>query len=210
MSNVRSEEMPQTPRATHIAITLSVALAVVGVAMASIFHDSPKLQSLEIALGLKPATNQLTTSVDSLLTAASLAGNTGADKIIYSFIASHSPNQIAATANVLFAKSDTALAGPLAMQIAETAASRYDDNRLYLMVANQYITGKAVAKNLVKAKAILEMTALESEILTDFYLGRIWIDDANPSRDIDKAAFHYKNAADKGYAPARAALEKIK
>lgn len=199
----------KTPNAVHASVAISVALAVLAASTASLFSGSPMLESLESRLGLNSSRLPLPTLTDDLLRDIQSNGDARADKVIVDFVARHSPGENAAVAAFLFSRKDTQSDAALAEKILETAAVRYSDGRLYLTLANHYLSGKSLAKDFAKAKAILEMKILAENRLAHYYMGNLWSDEANPDRDLAKAGLNYKISAEKGYQPARTALSQL-
>lgn len=84
-------------------------------------------------------------------------------------------------------------------------------NRGYLMVANCYLNGIYVEENAAEALAWLTKAAENGSVTAMYYAGTILEEGADGVKaDPKKAKAWYKKAADAGYAPAAAALGRMK
>ena len=84
-------------------------------------------------------------------------------------------------------------------------------NRGYLMVANCYLNGIYVEENPAEALAWLIKAAENGSVTAMYYAGTILEEGADGvTADPKKAKVWYKKAAEAGYAPAAAALGRMK
>lgn len=209
MNEQDSEFNERSPRAVHVFIAASVAVTVLAAGLVAAYHDSPLAASLLKSIGMTKEQPTVQSIALELLKAVQSADEATRTQAIKSFVAKSSPGKIAAVVAAMLAQKDAILAGPLALEIAENGALRYKSARLYLLIANEYITGKYVSKNLPKAKMILENPLLQAEVLKDLYLGNYWSDDQNIEKDLEKAKYFYTKSAKKGNLTAKSLLEKF-
>ena len=90
-------------------------------------------------------------------------------------------------------------------------AADHEYIRGYLMVAQSYMNGMGVEQSFPEAMKWLEKAAEAGNPTAMYYLGAIYEEgEEGVKADLKKAKAWYKKAAAEGYAPAQAALERMK
>ncbi|MGB8818204.1 MAG: hypothetical protein WCC66_09830, partial [Rhizobiaceae bacterium] len=106
-------------------------------------------------------------------------------------------------------RKDPAKAGMLAVNILEPAAYRYQDNRLILLLAREYLDGKHRMQNLDLAFQLLNRPSLKDNARADYFLGVLYSKENFDKFDIQKSISYLKNASRKGIKSADDLLKKI-
>lgn len=175
----------------------------------ALMRDTPALIALEQFLRVRPERITPDELSARLLTTYDGSDRLQKIRLIDHFVASNDTALINNVVQLLLLRKDPAKAGMLAVNILEPAAYRYQDNRLILLLAREYLDGKHRMQNLDLAFQLLNRPSLKDNARADYFLGVLYSKENFDKFDIQKSISYLKNASRKGIKSADDLLKKI-
>ena len=174
-----------------------------------LLRDVPALIAVEQILHLRPETITPDELSKRLLTTYDGSDRLQKIRLIDHFVASNEPALINNVVQLLLLRKDPAKAGLLAVNILEPATYRYQDNRLVLLLAREYLDGKHRLQNLDLAFQLLTRPSLKDNARADYFLGILYSNENFDKFDREKSISFLKSASRKGIKSADDVLKKM-